>query len=140
MKTSISKKLYKDEITLVAPDAGATKKVDTVAKHFGGLEVIQGYKKRDTATGAITGIGFMGDVKGKDLLIVDDLCDAGGTFIGLGMKLKDAGAKAVGLYVSHGIFSKGIGALLNSCIDEIYTTVSFETVNGGIGFNKVEWI
>ena len=59
------------------------------------------------------------------MLIVDDLCDAGGTFIGSAQVLRDAGARSVSLYVTHGVFSKGVENLLNNGIDAIYTTTSF---------------
>jgi ribose-phosphate pyrophosphokinase len=120
-------KLRNKQITLVAPDAGSTKKVEKVSKYFGGLEIIQGMKKRDTETGRLTGFEFYGDVAGKDLLIVDDICDGGGTFLGLTSKLKVGGAKTVSLYVSHGIFSKGIEVLFDGGIDKIYTTDSFNS-------------
>ena len=48
---------------------------------------------------------------GRNCLIVDDICDGGGTFIPLAKKLKNAGAKTVTLYVTHGIFSKGLDPL-----------------------------
>lgn len=127
-------------LTLVAPDAGATKKVDKVATCFGGLEVIQGLKKRDTATGKLSGFDYMGDVKGKKLLIVDDLGDGMGTFIGLAKKLREGGAVSIALYISHGIFSKGIEVVLDNGIDEVYTTNSF---NHGItheGLHTIDWL
>lgn len=112
--------------TLVAPDAGATKKVDALAEYFGGLDVVQGFKKRNTATGKLTGFGYLGNVEGQDLLIVDDICDGGGTFLGLAAKLREGGAATVSLYVSHGIFSNGIEVLLDGGIDKLYSTNSFE--------------
>lgn len=111
---------------VVAPDAGATKKAYKVAYeyHFG---FVQGVKHRDTETGALTGFDAYGDVLDKDVLIVDDICDGGGTFIGLAKVLKEKGARSVSLYVTHGIFSKGLGCMLDTYIDYIYTTDSFKT-------------
>jgi ribose-phosphate pyrophosphokinase len=83
-------------------------------------------KKRDVASGKLTGFSLMaGDVRGRDLLIVDDLCDAGGTFIGSAQVLREAGAHSVSLYVTHGIFSKGVEHLFANGIDAIYTTTSY---------------
>lgn len=68
---------------LVAPDAGALKKIDAVARAAGVAEYAILSKKRDVASGNLTGFALVaGDVKDRDVLIVDDLCDAGGTFIG----------------------------------------------------------
>ncbi len=114
------------ELMLVAPDAGALKKIHNVAKASGAREYAILTKERDVASGNLTGFALVsGDVAGKDLLIVDDLCDAGGTFIGSAQVLRDAGARSVSLYVTHGVFSKGVENLLNNGIDAIYTTTSF---------------
>lgn len=55
-------------------------------------------------------------------LIVDDICDGGGTFVGLAKELRAAGATRVYLYVTHGIFSKRLPL---EGIDHVYTTDSF---------------
>lgn len=113
-------------LMLVAPDAGALKKIHNVAKASGAREYAILTKERDVATGNLTGFALVaGNVAGKDVLIVDDLCDAGGTFIGSAQVLRDAGARSVSLYVTHGVFSKGVENLLNNGIDAIYTTTSF---------------
>lgn len=111
------------KLMLVAPDAGATKKVQALAYVYS-MPFIQGYKIRDTETGELSGFGYIGDVTDKRLLIYDDICDGGGTFIGLAQKLIEGGALSVDLYVSHGIFSKGIKVLLDGGIRKIYTSNS----------------
>jgi ribose-phosphate pyrophosphokinase len=114
------------KLMLVAPDAGALKKIHNVAKASGARDYAILTKERDVATGNLTGFALVsGDVAGKDVLIVDDLCDAGGTFIGSAQVLRDAGARSVSLYVTHGVFSKGVENLLNNGIDAIYTTTSY---------------
>ena len=114
------------KLMLVAPDAGALKKIHNVAKASGARGYAILTKERDVATGNLTGFSLVsGTVAGKDVLIVDDLCDAGGTFIGSAQVLRDAGARSVSLYVTHGVFSKGVENLLNNGIDAIYTTTSF---------------
>jgi ribose-phosphate pyrophosphokinase len=107
---------------VVSPDAGSEKRAGRVAKRFG-LPVIYGYKVRDVTTGALSGFGVQeipADLKDKPLLVVDDICDGGGTFLGLGEKLKEQGARA-DLYVTHGLFTKGTG-VLSKVYDNIYTT------------------
>lgn len=111
----------RDDIMICSPDAGALKKVSKLAKNMGISEMVIGIKHRDVATGQITGTGFMGaDVKGRTVLMVDDIADGGATFIHLGKALKDAGAKSVLLYVTHGIFSKGM-EVFDGVIDAVYT-------------------
>lgn len=110
-----------DYHSIVSPDAGAEKKVNKLANilnssrfkfnNDGKLGVVYGAKIRDVSNGNITETRFTGDVSGKNLLIVDDICDGGRTFIELSKVLKEAGAKKVDLYVTHGIFSKGLECL-----------------------------
>ena len=66
-------------------------------------------------TGEINGFGvYADDLGGKDGVIVDDLCDGGGTFNGLAKKLKEKNVGKLYLIVSHGIFSNGFANLLAS--------------------------
>ena len=110
---------------LVAPDAGAAKKTEEAAK-----EVEKPYitmaKVRNLKTGEITGMRILDDVDltGKTVMILDDICDGGRTFIEAAKYLREAGAERVELYVTHGIFSKGVENLLDNGIDHIYTTDS----------------
>ena len=130
--TQLAERLRDKQFTLVSPDAGATKKTQNVAKHFGGgIEVLQAEKIRDLATGQITHTDIHGDVTGKDLLIVDDICDGGRTFIELAKVLRQKQCASISLYVTHGIFSKGI-EVFNGLIDNIYTTDSFNTFTAKI--------
>ncbi|TDN52635.1 MULTISPECIES: ribose-phosphate diphosphokinase [Buttiauxella] len=117
--------LREGRLMLIAPDAGALKKIHLVAQATGASTFGILTKQRDVASGVLTGFALVaGDVAGKDVLIADDLCDAGGTFIGSAEVLRKAGARSVGLYVTHGLFSKGVAHLLNQGIDKIYTTTS----------------
>lgn len=104
------------EVALVAPDAGARKRVLSFAKQLGGLPVVFADKVRNTQTGAITGTAIQGELPDRQLLVVDDICDGGRTFIELAAALRakqeeQALHQALFLYVSHGIFSKGLDVL-----------------------------
>lgn len=92
---------------LVAPDAGAQKKVQSLAKVFD-CEMITATKVRDTKTGEITetSVNISGK-KSKSFLIVDDICDGGRTFVTLARLLNPLTFGNIGLYVTHGIFSNG---------------------------------
>jgi len=61
-------------------------------------------------------------------LIVDDICDGGGTFLGLGEELKKKNAGPLFLAISHGIFSKGFDELVK-VYEQIFTTDSFRTID-----------
>jgi ribose-phosphate pyrophosphokinase len=111
---------------LVAPDHGAIKKTQNVAKTCDAKYVPAfGYKVRDPFTGALTGFGVdVKDFEGRDLLIVDDIMDNGGTFLGLAKVLKQRNAGTISLYVTHLIAPNGIQHF-DGLINNIYTTDSF---------------
>lgn len=104
---------------VISPDAGAYKKCLNVSKALGVNNLIVALKDRNVTTGEITGTRVTDSVAGLDVLIADDICDGGWTFIQLAKALKEAGAKTVTLYITHGIFSKGLEPLLVD-IDMVY--------------------
>lgn len=113
-------------LKLISPDGGALKKIYKVSEYLGGIEVIEASKSRDVKTGKLTGFKvYYDDLEGVDCLIVDDICDGGGTFIGLAEELKKKNAGKLYLAISHGIFSKGFDEL-SKYFDRIFTTNSFK--------------
>ena len=106
------------------PDEGAMKRYsDNSEKPYA-----FGMKKRDWATGKILGLDLVnGDlVKNKDVLIIDDICSRGGTFLHSARALKEAGAKDVYLYVTHAEDTMVEGEMYNDpdLVKHIYTTNS----------------
>ena len=100
------------------PDAGAFKRYNDMATRVPGIVVT---KERNQQTGHVTIVDISGDVAGQDILIIDDICDGGMTFILTARELLNRGARNVFLYVSHGIFSKGVEVLLDAGINRIFT-------------------
>jgi ribose-phosphate pyrophosphokinase len=111
---------FGDYDAVVAPDAGAAKRAGVMAKQLG-VPVVQAWKKRDTATGKLSGFG-MEDVTFAHILVVDDMCDGGGTFLGLADVLHSNGHTA-DLYVTHGLFTQGTEKLREQ-YENIITTNS----------------
>lgn len=118
--------LSHDDVVLVSPDKGAVGKCLKLVNCFSGLKLVRGDKKRCPQTGGLTGFTVESDypLAGKRAVIVDDICDGGWTFTGIAGALRDAGCSHVSLYVTHGIFSKGL-SVFDNIIDEVYTTDSF---------------
>lgn len=104
---------------IIAPDGGAGKRAYEVG-HFFNVPVKQAWKHRNVANGSLEGFGIEPIEPGK-YLIVDDICDGGGTFTGLDSILPEG--VSCDLYVTHGIFSNGIRDLV-AHFDNIYTTNS----------------
>ena len=111
-------------LVLVSPDAGANKKSHKICVKFGIETLVRADKARNVLTGEILETIVYGNVEGKTCLIVDDICDGGMTFIKLAEKLKEKGASKVILFVTHGLFTKGL-KVFEGLIDEVYTTTSW---------------
>lgn len=96
---------------IAAPDLGATKKAEKLCKVLD-VPLIQFTKKRDLKTGRIIAFESLTDLStlsmNDHVLVVDDICDGGGTFIPIGDMINSARCS---LFVTHGIFSKGIKPL-----------------------------
>lgn len=116
MGTGIDMSVYD---TIISPDAGAMKKATHIAQ-IAKKDMIVATKNRNVRTGEVSKPYFSGDVEGKTLLIVDDLCDGGRTFINLAEVLKEKGAKRVDLYVTHGIFAYNAKDNMQGKIDNVY--------------------
>lgn len=115
-------------LVLISPDGGALKKIYKVAAYLQEYDVVECSKSRDVKTGKLSGFKvYTDDLNGKDCLIVDDICDGGGTFLGLAKELKAKNAGDLYLAISHGIFSKGFESLGEE-FKKIFTTNSFKTI------------
>ncbi len=105
------------------PDKGA---YDRYADFKLNIDKIYCNKKRDLNTGEIIGFELSQtdiDIENKNILIVDDLCAYGGTFLACSEILKNKGAKNIDLYVTHCENSIFKGKLINSeIVNNIYTT------------------
>lgn len=121
--------------TIALPDAGAYARY---GKKYLNYPQIIGNKKRNQQTGYIEEYTFTGDVKDKKVLIIDDICDGGMTFRLLARDLLKNGAKEVNLYVSHGIFSKGLDVLYKDGVNKILTSKGKPiTIKSGVGIKYI---
>lgn len=110
---------------VIAPDAGASRKVRALANQET-LSFDQGGKHRDPSTGKLSGFMAPKALGSGEWLVVDDICDGGGTFIGFAEQFKRINpTSSLSLYVTHGIFSKGLDDLFTH-YETITTTNSFE--------------
>jgi ribose-phosphate pyrophosphokinase len=116
-------------LSLVSPDAGSYKKIFNTASaigYFGNIVICD--KVRDLKTGRIiqTTVNTE-DLHGQDVLIVDDICDGGRTFIEIAKELKKRNSGKIFLAVTFGIFSNGFGELLTH-FDMIFCTDLFKKI------------
>jgi ribose-phosphate pyrophosphokinase len=135
--------------TIIIPDAGASKKMFSYyfpqEEDRRGLNFVQCLKIRDILTGKLSGFKVCDSINyGAHCLIVDDVADGCGTFIGLADKLWGTGYSfgigKLGLYCTHGIFSKGTECLFKqetereswNPFDEVFTTNSIRDQYEGV--------
>lgn len=114
-----------DYLGVIGPDAGSLRRASAVAAHLE-LPVFVADKKRDPATGAL--LGYKAPVEAQDrpgrYLVVDDICDGGGTFALLAQGLGDG--CDLDLWVTHGGFTKSVGVLTDN-YRSVHTTDSLHS-------------
>lgn len=111
---------FAEDFRQIVPDAGAVSKIFRDSN-----EVTYCTKKRDPITGKLSGFEVPEFKPSKqELVLIDDICDGGGTFIGIAEHLqKYRKRQELILYVTHGLFTKGVDELLKY-FDRIVTTNS----------------
>jgi ribose-phosphate pyrophosphokinase len=97
---------YKDrDIMIVSPDVGGVVRARALATRLNvDLAIID--KRRERA-GVSEVMNVIGDVHGRDCILIDDICDSGGTLCNAADALVSEGAKSVSVYVTHGVLSGG---------------------------------
>ncbi len=131
-----------ENTTLIVPDAGAEKRSYRMAEELGITDMSFGRKHRDLKQQSgviIETVVDRTDYQGRDVLIVDDICDGGRTFTELAQALRKANVGRVGLMVTHGIFSAGLG-VFQGLIDVVYTTNSFRETDDLVPVEGVELV
>ena len=106
------------DITFASPDVGSTNRVREVASYFGAEMVIcDKHRKRANEVASMTVIG---DVTGKDIILIDDICDTAGTLTKSAQMLVDKGAKSVRAFCTHPVLSgKAYENIENSVLSEL---------------------
>jgi ribose-phosphate pyrophosphokinase len=97
------KSLNLENLAIAAPDMGGTKRANAYAR-FLNCEMVICYKLRKKAN-VIEEIRVIGDVKGKDIVIVDDMIDTAGTTCLAAKLMKDQGAQSIRVVGTHAVFS-----------------------------------
>ena len=100
---------FLNNLVVVSPDAGGVRRAKAFAKRAKSRYPIAFiYKDKDEDTGEILATTFVGDVKDKRAIIIDDKIDSGNTQIEAAELLKENGALELYAYGTHGLFTEGI--------------------------------
>lgn len=117
------------KFTVASPDHGGAVRARVLANLISNTVQIAIVDKRRTGANQSEVMHILGDVKDKNVVIIDDMIDTGGTIIKAAEALKNAGALKIIVAASHGIFSKGFEAFdAASHIDQVLITDSIESV------------
>lgn len=111
------------DLCIIAPDVGGVLRARAIAKRLNtDLAIID---KRREAPGQSEVMNIIGEVKGRNCLLVDDIVDSGGTLCNAAETLIDAGALTVDAYVTHGVLSGGaVARVASSPLNSLVTTDS----------------
>ena len=122
MIDDIKERYGKDKIVVVSPDVGGVVRARSLAKRLDDADLAIVDKRRPEA-GKSEVMNIIGDVSGKRCIMLDDMCDSGGTLANAAAALKEAGGKSVAAYVSHGVLSgKAVERIEKSVLDELVMT------------------
>ena len=115
---------YKNkDIVIISPDVGGVVRARGIAKRIDGdLAIVD--KRRDKANESEV-MNIIGDINGRDCIIVDDIVDTAGTLCNAAQALVNAGAKSVSAYITHGVLSgPAVERIKKSKLDELVITDS----------------
>lgn len=118
------KKRKLSKLVVASPDRGGILKATAYAKFLGAKEIAVVYKKRDIMLNNVSNTLLMiGDVAGKDVLLVDDMIDTAGTIVNASNYLKKEGARSIQVASTHGLLSgEAVKRISDSAIEEVIIT------------------
>ncbi|CCY75515.1 ribose-phosphate pyrophosphokinase [Brachyspira aalborgi] len=123
---------------IVSPDIGGIGRARLIAKALK-LDIAIIDKRRDRANECEV-MNIIGDVKGKDAIIIDDIIDTGGTLIKSINALKQSGMRKIFVFITHAVCSGDVYERINASeIEKLYITDSLKVINERLG-NKIEVI
>jgi len=121
----IKKNFSSDNLVIISPDVGGLVRARDVAKRVGAdLAIVD---KRRPRAGVSEVMNIIGDVNGKNCIIVDDIVDSGGTLCNAAAALIEKGASSVSAYITHGVLSSNAHEkIANSKLKNLVITNSIE--------------
>ena len=135
--SDIKKKFKSKNTIIVSPDVGGVVRARAIAKRVDcDLAIID--KRRERASVSEV-VNIIGEVEGKNCILIDDICDTAGTLTNAATALKNDKAKSVFAYITHGVLSDpAIERIENSPIDKMIITDSILARDDVIKSNKID--
>jgi ribose-phosphate pyrophosphokinase len=124
------------DIVIVSPDVGGVLRARAIATRLNtDLAIID---KRRPRAGLSEVMNVIGDVRGRDCILVDDIVDSGGTLCNAATALIDAGARSASVYVTHGVLSGvAVARIVGSPIATMTITDSIQPTDDVRGAHNI---
>ncbi len=135
----IKQNFTSDNLVIISPDVGGLVRARDVAKRVGvDLAIVD---KRRPKAGVSEVMNIIGDVSGKNCIIIDDIVDSGGTLCNAAEALLDNGALSVCAYITHGVLSANAHEkIANSKLKKLVITNSIEPTAQSLAVKNIKTI
>lgn len=136
MIDDIKERFGRDKIVMVSPDVGGVVRARALANKLNAdLAIVD---KRRPEAGKSEVMNIIGEVKGARCIMLDDICDSGGTLANAAAALKDQGAVSVSAYVTHGVLSgTAVQRIEKSVLDELVMTDTIQPSESALKSGKI---
>ena len=126
-----------DNLMVVSPDVGGVVRARALSKRINDAPLSIVDKRRDKP-GSSEVMNIIGDVKGWDCILIDDIIDSGGTLCNAAGALMEAGAKSVTAYLTHGVLSgTAVERVTASALTELVITDSIQPTAAALASPKI---
>ncbi|MCU0733102.1 MAG: ribose-phosphate pyrophosphokinase [Hyphomonas sp.] len=136
MIDDIKERFGRDKIVMVSPDVGGVVRARALANKLNAdLAIVD---KRRPEAGKSEVMNIIGEVAGKRCIMLDDICDSGGTLANAAAALKEQGATSVSAYVTHGVLSgSAVDRIGKSVLDELVMTDTIQPSEAALKSKKL---
>ncbi len=128
-----------DNLVVVSPDVGGLVRARAIASKIGAdLAIVD---KRRPRAGVSEVMNIIGEVEGKNCIIVDDMIDSGGTLCNAADAIMNKGANSVSAYITHGVLSgKAYSRIENSRLKNLVITNSIQPLTETLSVKNIKII
>ncbi len=140
MAADILQRTGGDNLMVVSPDVGGVVRARALARRLNNAPLSIVDKRRDKP-GVSEVMNIIGDVKGWDCILIDDIIDSGGTLCNAAQALMDHGANSVTAYLTHGVLSgTAVERVTASALKELVITDSIQPSEAALASDKIRII
>jgi ribose-phosphate pyrophosphokinase len=126
-----------EDLTVVSPDVGGVVRARALAKRLNNAPLAIVDKRRERA-GESEVMNIIGEVSGRNCVLIDDIIDSGGTLVNAAQALMDAGAASVTAYLTHGVLSgKAVERVNGSTLKELVITDTIQPTEAALASAKI---